>query len=200
MQSANGTLLNDNILSRHKRAKLEDGDIISLSESLKYKFKLNSVTLDEDDELANIADAVLATVDCLLDNTVKSQNSQASPMERKVVNLSEQNAACVSPAIESASDIAKNTNSNSQVPNAEKNLEIEEEELTCSICTELFIKAVTLKCSHTFCKYCINQWCNTKSICPICRTRITGENPTLIINNFVEKVTIFCYLPLSQFV
>ncbi|KAF5286539.1 hypothetical protein FQR65_LT12543 [Abscondita terminalis] len=42
-----------------------------------------------------------------------------------------------------------------------------EDELKCSICTEMFIKAVTLSCSHTFCKYCITQWSKNQTICPI---------------------------------
>lgn len=65
----------------------------------------------------------------------------------------------------------------------------EEDELTCSVCTELFIEAVTLGCSHTFCKFCIEQWRKNADLCPICRTKIQGLFPTLVINNLVEKVS-----------
>lgn len=64
----------------------------------------------------------------------------------------------------------------------------DEDDLTCSVCTELFIEAVTLGCSHTFCKFCIEQWRKNADLCPICRTKIKGLFPTLIINNLVEKV------------
>lgn len=63
-----------------------------------------------------------------------------------------------------------------------------ENELQCSICTELFIKAVTLNCSHTFCKYCINEWKKSRSICPICREEIRSECPTLVLDTYIDKV------------
>ncbi|KAJ8927218.1 hypothetical protein NQ314_020340, partial [Rhamnusium bicolor] len=63
-----------------------------------------------------------------------------------------------------------------------------ENELQCAICSELFIKAVTLTCSHTFCKYCIELWKKNKSVCPICRAKITGMTATLVLDNVIEKV------------
>ncbi|CAH0549625.1 unnamed protein product [Brassicogethes aeneus] len=62
-----------------------------------------------------------------------------------------------------------------------------EDELTCSICSELFIKAVTLNCSHSFCKQCIEMWKKNKKICPICRAPITNINATLVLDNFISK-------------
>lgn len=47
--------------------------------------------------------------------------------------------------------------------------EIMESELQCSICAELFVSAIVLNCSHTFCKYCITMWKKKKKDCPICR-------------------------------
>lgn len=67
-------------------------------------------------------------------------------------------------------------------------LEHVENELQCIICTELFVKATTLNCSHSFCKYCIEQWRNKNKNCPICRTKITTANPTIVLDNFIEKV------------
>lgn len=75
---------------------------------------------------------------------------------------------------------------------------LDEDDLTCSVCTELFIEAVTLGCSHTFCKFCIEQWRKNDDVCPICRTKIKGQFPTLIINNLVEKVSIHLYLQICQ--
>ncbi|KAK9876264.1 hypothetical protein WA026_012563 [Henosepilachna vigintioctopunctata] len=68
------------------------------------------------------------------------------------------------------------------------NFDMVEEELQCSVCSELFIKAVTLNCCHTFCSYCINQWRKHQSCCPICRKSITGMAPTLVLDNFIEKL------------
>ncbi|XP_031359174.1 E3 ubiquitin-protein ligase RNF8-like [Photinus pyralis] len=63
-----------------------------------------------------------------------------------------------------------------------------QEELLCSICTELFIKAVTLSCSHTFCKLCIDQWRKYEAVCPICRSPIKHESPTIVLDNYIDKI------------
>ncbi|GJQ75387.1 hypothetical protein Trydic_g23563 [Trypoxylus dichotomus] len=63
-----------------------------------------------------------------------------------------------------------------------------ENELQCIICTELFIKATTLNCSHSFCKHCITEWRKKNKKCPICRTKITTANPTIVLDNFIGKI------------
>lgn len=70
----------------------------------------------------------------------------------------------------------------------------EDDILRCSICTELFIKAVTLRCSHTFCKYCIDLWRRncTNAKCPICRAKIDSLSPTWIIDNLIIKIIDNC--------
>lgn len=47
--------------------------------------------------------------------------------------------------------------------------ELMDSELQCIICSEMFIEATVLNCSHTFCKYCITKWKKKKKDCPICR-------------------------------
>ncbi|XP_023951836.1 E3 ubiquitin-protein ligase RNF8 isoform X2 [Bicyclus anynana] len=66
--------------------------------------------------------------------------------------------------------------------------EIMESELQCSICAELFVSAIVLNCSHTFCKYCITMWKKKKAECPICRTLITSESKSLVLDSFIEKM------------
>ncbi|GJQ75384.1 putative E3 ubiquitin-protein ligase [Trypoxylus dichotomus] len=63
-----------------------------------------------------------------------------------------------------------------------------ENELRCSICRELFIKATTLNCSHSFCTYCIKEWYQNDKKCPKCRMKITTANPTIILDNFIGKI------------
>lgn len=62
------------------------------------------------------------------------------------------------------------------------------QEFLCAICSELFVKASTLNCSHTFCKHCIETWRTKQNVCPICRTKITSQNATLVLDNFIEKI------------
>ncbi|XP_057669916.1 uncharacterized protein LOC130902102 isoform X1 [Diorhabda carinulata] len=64
----------------------------------------------------------------------------------------------------------------------------ENQEFLCAICSELFVKATTLNCSHTFCKYCIETWRKKQNFCPICRTKITSQVVTLVLDNFIEKI------------
>lgn len=66
-------------------------------------------------------------------------------------------------------------------------LEIIDEELSCSICYELFVNATILNCSHTFCKYCIDQWRKTNNACPICRERITTQLKNGVVDSYIEK-------------
>ncbi|CAD1468064.1 unnamed protein product, partial [Heterotrigona itama] len=66
--------------------------------------------------------------------------------------------------------------------------DIMDEQLTCSICSELFVKATTLNCMHTFCNHCIHLWNKKKQECPICRTPISTMNRPLALDNFIESM------------
>lgn len=63
-----------------------------------------------------------------------------------------------------------------------------EDEFQCAICSELFINAVVLSCSHTFCRYCIDRWKKNKKECPNCRLPITSESKSFVVDNFIEKI------------
>lgn len=55
------------------------------------------------------------------------------------------------------------------------------EDLTCSICLEIFSGPVVLSCSHSFCKDCLQKWWLGKEtrICPVCKAVSESENPPL---------------------
>ncbi|KAF7990360.1 hypothetical protein HCN44_000165 [Aphidius gifuensis] len=65
-----------------------------------------------------------------------------------------------------------------------------DEQFTCSICSELFYKATTVNCSHTFCQYCINEWRKRSRECPICRTIVTSMNRALVLDNFIDEAVV----------
>lgn len=57
-----------------------------------------------------------------------------------------------------------------------------EEELTCTVCYEIFKDPVVLKCSHSFCQGCLQQFWNKKKAkreCPICRRTCSLTEPTV---------------------
>ncbi|XP_034567153.1 tripartite motif-containing protein 35 [Notolabrus celidotus] len=57
-----------------------------------------------------------------------------------------------------------------------------EEELSCPVCCEIFKDPVVLKCSHSFCRVCLQQFWNKKKArreCPICRRKCSLTEPTV---------------------
>ncbi|KAG9329482.1 hypothetical protein JZ751_004499 [Albula glossodonta] len=67
---------------------------------------------------------------------------------------------------------------------------IHEEELCCSVCFDIFKEPVVLKCSHSFCRTCLQQCWEGKSSreCPICRRKSSMSDPpvSLVLKNIVE--------------
>ncbi|KAG5849771.1 hypothetical protein ANANG_G00075240 [Anguilla anguilla] len=59
------------------------------------------------------------------------------------------------------------------------NLSLPEEDLTCSVCMDIFTDPMVLKCSHSFCNACLHKCWEEKEAreCPICRVKTT-EDPT----------------------
>uniref|UniRef100_A0A8C6WEL9 Tripartite motif-containing protein 35-like n=1 Tax=Neogobius melanostomus TaxID=47308 RepID=A0A8C6WEL9_9GOBI len=56
-----------------------------------------------------------------------------------------------------------------------------EEDLSCSICQEVFKEPVVLSCSHSFCKDCLRSWWREKPTqeCPVCKRRSSRSDPPL---------------------
>jgi len=66
------------------------------------------------------------------------------------------------------------------------------QELSCTLCLELFYEPTTLRCGHTFCMSCIKKSIIHKNECPICRevvTHIPSSSVTLrnICNHHFPK-------------
>ncbi|XP_061113138.1 zinc-binding protein A33-like isoform X2 [Conger conger] len=67
---------------------------------------------------------------------------------------------------------------------------IPEDDLCCSICCDIFKEPVLLKCSHSFCKVCVQQcWeKNSSRECPICKRKASMEfPPNLALKYIVES-------------
>ncbi|RWS20181.1 E3 ubiquitin-protein ligase RNF8-like protein [Leptotrombidium deliense] len=64
-------------------------------------------------------------------------------------------------------------------------------EITCPICSELFIEPVHVSCSHTFCNYCIERWKrnpNSRQECPVCRKPIKHVIREIVVENLIDKI------------
>ncbi|KAK2887359.1 hypothetical protein Q8A67_015587 [Cirrhinus molitorella] len=64
-----------------------------------------------------------------------------------------------------------------------------EQELTCSICLDLFSEPVSTPCGHNFCKVCIGGYWASSSVCtcPLCK-RVFEERPELSINRVIAHI------------
>ena len=61
-----------------------------------------------------------------------------------------------------------------------------EKQFTCSVCTEVMIKANTLHCGHTFCSDCLEEWDRLNPSCPICRAAIKCKHPTKLVDDHID--------------
>uniref|UniRef100_A0A3Q0R0K6 Tripartite motif containing 35-14 n=1 Tax=Amphilophus citrinellus TaxID=61819 RepID=A0A3Q0R0K6_AMPCI len=68
-----------------------------------------------------------------------------------------------------------------------------EVDLTCPVCCEIFRDPVVLKCSHSFCASCLQQYWNQQRRnrdCPLCRTQSLDDPvPSLTLKNLCESCT-----------
>ncbi|XP_044076600.1 E3 ubiquitin-protein ligase TRIM39-like [Siniperca chuatsi] len=65
-----------------------------------------------------------------------------------------------------------------------------EEDLSCSVCYDIFKDPVVLSCCHSFCKACLQRWWRTKQTreCPICEQISSQSEPpvSLVLKNLCE--------------
>ncbi|XP_061108476.1 zinc-binding protein A33-like [Conger conger] len=72
-----------------------------------------------------------------------------------------------------------------------------EDDLCCSLCCDIFKEPVLLKCSHSFCRVCLQKWWvqNSSRECPICRRKASMEKPPLnlalrsIVETYLKQKT-----------
>ncbi|XP_067312778.1 E3 ubiquitin-protein ligase TRIM39 [Pseudorasbora parva] len=68
-----------------------------------------------------------------------------------------------------------------------------EDELSCPVCCEIFTDPVVLKCSHSFCRFCLHQFWSRKAAkreCPVCRRKSSLTEPTvsLALKNVCDAI------------
>ncbi|KAG5855196.1 hypothetical protein ANANG_G00046480 [Anguilla anguilla] len=74
---------------------------------------------------------------------------------------------------------------------------IPEYELCCSVCCDIFKEPVVLKCSHSFCRECVQRYWEEKRSreCPICRTKASMKDPPVnralrsIVESYLKQKT-----------
>ncbi|ELU17184.1 hypothetical protein CAPTEDRAFT_84923, partial [Capitella teleta] len=71
-----------------------------------------------------------------------------------------------------------------------------DDNLLCSICSQVLQDAVLTPCGHSFCQECLDQWLARpeRITCPHCRGAVIREQarPILALRNFVLSLKIHC--------
>lgn len=201
-QSSNGTNVNKNITVKGKQHWLSNGDTIALSQNSEFQF--HCPMLMDDISVFEIDDAIENSIVIVTD----SDTPEKALVEALVPNA-ETNESLTTPPVDSAPIViepepvdnkpatnnkSSNNGNNIQPTSSMDDMEVQsnvENELTCSICTELFIKANTLNCSHTFCQYCITIWRKSHKDCPLCRKSISVQLASVVIDNTIDRVNSF---------
>ncbi|XP_039751526.1 E3 ubiquitin-protein ligase rnf8-A-like [Pararge aegeria] len=160
-----GIFINGVKLGKGKRKQISHGDIIQLDKSSEFVYQF----VNEDSELMPPS-AKRIKLQC-----PEKVRSQLLSIENDGVKL-----------VQNATPDENSETTTRQILTEVG--EIMETELQCSICAELFVSATTLNCSHTFCKYCIEKWKQKRKQCPICRSIITSECRSLVLDSFIEKM------------
>ncbi|XP_076028187.1 nuclear factor 7, brain-like [Genypterus blacodes] len=65
-----------------------------------------------------------------------------------------------------------------------------DDDLSCSICCEIFKEPVVLSCTHSFCKGCLQKWWRENELhnCPLCkRTSATDPPVSLVLKTLCES-------------
>ena len=126
----------------------------------------------------------LAMQNCIVVEIGDPKNLQAFPILETIdltvepgPSTSSNNTYNVQAAMYNSASISKNEVSH-----------IMDENLTCSICSELFVQAMTTNCMHTYCKYSIESRIKRRRDCPNCRAAIVNMTRSIVVDNFIEKM------------
>ncbi|XP_071018800.1 E3 ubiquitin-protein ligase rnf8-like isoform X2 [Oncorhynchus clarkii lewisi] len=125
---------------------------------------------------------------------LKKQLEEALQEQRKVIEelaLSRQGFEDVLKAKDKELEVTKEEKERARTQKEEvvtQMTEVLENELQCIICSELFIRAVTLNCAHSFCLHCISEWRKRKDECPICRQAILSQTRSLVLDNCIDRM------------
>ncbi|XP_044763912.1 E3 ubiquitin-protein ligase CHFR-like isoform X2 [Coccinella septempunctata] len=201
--STNGTCVNNTVIKSRSKT-LKTGDMIRFVEgSVSLKFELPSNPSPTTNSEPNPDFIVSVTngddVPSVSNDHSYERREELRPEPEIVVDLTSPEG---SPGTSGAPKAAKRSlpAGDEEVPSKKNKLldesldqskiqcVLESSDLECSICQELFIKAATLNCSHSFCSSCIHRWKNQRNHCPICRRPIESVNPSMILDNIVKKL------------
>ena len=181
-QSCNGVYLNGVRIEPEKLCEIKVKDIICFGTPISnnsFRYVLEQLTTEE---YQLVQEQSIAEGEVLSIKKKPSEMGVAGASGPSIVNGDEK---------ESTSDKTNSDEVAVDPSSTKKNdmlLSIQEEFL-CVICQELFVKAHSLSCSHSYCEKCITDWLKKNKHCPICRKTIASKPcPSIALDNAVSKL------------
>ncbi|KZC09013.1 E3 ubiquitin-protein ligase RNF8-A, partial [Dufourea novaeangliae] len=191
--SSSATFVNDIPLTFGITQRISDGDIIQFSTCDQFKYRFTLVAKEECKTKKPRLD------EQILDNVLTEQKTFAESQEFAGPSVTNTDSCIFLELLNDPSGIRILDTIDLTLPTQidvgteekesimDKVTDIMDEQLTCSVCSELFVKATTLSCMHTFCQHCIRLWSKKKRECPVCRASVTHMNRSLVLDNFIES-------------
>ena len=149
-----------------RKLREKEGDIAKLEKEMKKKLEERNEALQG--EMAQ-QKQTLATV-------LEQKEKEQKQLQMELQSFRQDNQKHLDEAAKSKEQVLSNI------------AQLMESELQCSICNELFVKATSLGCSHSFCAVCIGQWMRVKKVCPVCRAPVTEKMSSIVLDSYIERM------------
>ncbi|CAD5114167.1 DgyrCDS3309 [Dimorphilus gyrociliatus] len=135
------------------------------SKKIKSEQELQKTIAETKEKFQNEKECMKKTLEEQIENTSKMHEKEKEELKAEQSRMKQE-----------LEDVTKRMTAQASTSDSkDKMIDLMEEELICSICSELFICPMSLQCTHTFCALCIHQWIKRKNECPQCRNPITSK-------------------------
>ncbi|XP_043235704.1 E3 ubiquitin-protein ligase RNF8-like [Amphibalanus amphitrite] len=140
-----------------------------------------AASLTEEEEQSNEAVATF--------QTEEQPTSRTEATSSGVETTTNQDEDCLLATVMAMSQLDVNTPSpgTESAPHARSSTALQSE-LNCPVCLELFNKATTLGCGHTFCAGCVGRSRSGNNKCPMCRKSINSTVHCIALDNVIKAL------------
>lgn len=188
IQSCNGVYLNGTRIDADKWVEVKVKDQLCFGTPISnnsFRYVLEQLT-NEDYQL--VQEGLIAKEE--LSGGIKKRTSEmgvADTSETGMVNSEKEEVTSNSNSTVNPDEVTAGTSADGT--RRYEMLTSMQEEFLCVICQELFVKAHSLSCSHSYCEKCISDWMKANKHCPMCRKIIKGQPvPSIAMDNAIDKL------------